>query len=117
MTAKPAKTRSLVTGFNPVPGVLLMLNLISAFFFYRLDLSMGKIHTLSKTSKNLVRRLKDNVVVKVYLSNNLPPDYNVMARYAKDLLSEYKQYGGNRFRFELVSQANEDEFQGSGSPG
>jgi len=109
---KPAKTRSLLTGLILSLALLLILNLVSAFFFYRLDFSKGKIHTLSKTSKNLVRSLKDNAVVKVYLSNNLPPDFNVMARYAKDLLAEYKQFGGNRFRFEIVSQTNEDEFRG-----
>lgn len=109
---KSAKTRSLVTGLVLSLALLLVLNLISAFFFYRLDFSLGKIHTLSQTSKNLVRDLKDNTVVKVYLSNNLPPDYNVLARYAKDLLSEYKQYGGSRFRYEIVSQSNEDEFRG-----
>lgn len=112
MIKKPAKTRSLLTGLILSLAVLVLLNLVSAFFFYRLDFSLGRIHTLSKTSKNLVRDLKDNTVVKVYLSDNLPPEYNVLARYAKDLLSEYKQYGGSRFRYEIVSRSNEDEFRG-----
>ena len=111
-TAKPAKTRSILTGLILSLALLVILNLISAFFFYRLDFSQGKVHTLSKTSKNLARNLQDNVVVKVYLSSNLPPDFNIMARYAKDLLSEYKQYSGSRFRYEIVSQTNEDEFRG-----
>jgi len=110
---KKAKTRSIVTGLMLSLALLLILNLLSNFFFYRLDLSKGKIHTLSKTSKNLVRKLNDNVVVKVYLSKNLPPDYSVLARYTKDLLGEYKQYGRNRFRYEFVSTANEDEFSGA----
>lgn len=109
---KQPKTRSLLTGLILSIALLVLLNLVSTFFFYRLDLSQGKIHTLSKTSKNLVRKLDDNVVAKVYLSNNLPPDYNVMARYAKDLLGEYKQYGGRHFRFEYVSTSNEDVFRG-----
>jgi ABC-2 type transport system permease protein len=110
---KIAKTRSIVTGLLLSLALLFILNLLSSFFFYRLDFSKGKIHTLSKTSKNLVRKLSDNVVVKVYLSRNLPPDYNVLARYAKDLLGEYKQYGGKHFRFEFVSTNNEDEFSGA----
>lgn len=105
------KTRSIFTGLILSLAVLVVLNLVSAFFFYRLDVSKGKIHTLSKTSKNLVSNLKDNVVVKVYFSDNLPPDFNTVARYAKDLLGEYKQYGGNRFRYEFVKQTNEDEFR------
>ncbi len=112
VAAKKAKTRSIVTGLMLSLALLFILNLASAFFFYRLDLSKGKIHTLSKTSKNLAGNLKDNVVVKVYLSNNLPPDYNVLTRYTKDLLGEYKQYSKGRFRFELVNTSNEDEFRG-----
>jgi gliding-associated putative ABC transporter substrate-binding component GldG len=112
---KKAKTRSIVTGLLLSLALLFILNLVSAFVFYRLDLSKGKIHTLSKTSKNLVRKLDDNVVVKVYLSDNLPAEYNVLARYAKDLLSEYKLYGGNHFRYEIVPQTNLDEFQGQAS--
>ncbi len=111
-TQKKAKTRSIFTGLMLSIALLVILNLLSSFFFYRLDLSKGKIHTLSKTSKNLVRKLNDNVVVKVYLSGNLPPDYSTLARYTKDILGEYKQYGGNRFRYEIVSTANEDEFSG-----
>ncbi len=110
--SKQPRTRSLLTGLILSVALLVALNLVSNFFFYRLDLSKGKIHTLSPTSKNLVRKLNDNVVAKVYLSANLPPDYNVMARYARDLLGEYKQYGGRHFRFEYVSTANEDEFRG-----
>jgi gliding-associated putative ABC transporter substrate-binding component GldG len=106
-----AKTRSIFTGLVLSLAVLVVLNLVSSFFFYRLDLSKGKVHTLNKTSKNLVRNLKDNVVIKVYFSDNLPPDFNTVGRYAKDLLGEYKQYGGNRFRFEFVKQTNEDEFR------
>ncbi len=107
------RTNSIVTGLLLSLALLVILNLISAFFFYRLDVSKGRIHTLSKTSKKLAKDLKDNVVVKVYLSNNLPPEYNVLARYAKDLLGEYRQFGGRHFRYELVSTANDDEFQGA----
>jgi gliding-associated putative ABC transporter substrate-binding component GldG len=110
-----AKTRSIFTGLLLSLALLFILNLLSSYFFYRLDFSKGKIHTLSKTSKTLVRKLADNVVVKVYLSANLPPEYNTMARYAKDLLAEYKLYGGYRFRYEFVPTANQDEFQGQAS--
>lgn len=107
-----AKTRSIFTGLILSLILLVILNLISSFFFYRLDFSKGKIHTLSKTSKTLVSKLNDNVVVKVYLSSNLPPDYSVLARYAKDILAEYKQYGKNRFRYEIIGTNNEDAFRG-----
>jgi ABC-2 type transport system permease protein len=108
---RKAKTRSIATTLILSLALLLVLNLLSSYIFYQIDLSKGKTHTLSKTSKNLVRNLKDNVVIKVYLSKDLPPDYNVLARYAKDLLSSYKLYGRTHFRYEYVNQTNEDEFR------
>lgn len=105
------KTRSFVTGLILALALLLLLNLVSSFFYYRIDLSKGKIHTLSKASRNLVHNLKDNLVIKVYLSDNLPPEYNALARYAKDLLAEYKQAGGRHVRYEFVSRTNEDAFR------
>jgi gliding-associated putative ABC transporter substrate-binding component GldG len=104
-------TKSIVTGLLLSIAMLVLLNLISAFVYTRLDFSKGKIHTLSKTSKKLVHNLKDNIVVKVYLSNNLPPEYATIARYTKDLLGEYKQSGGSHFRYEIISTTNEDMFK------
>ncbi|MBM4398891.1 MAG: Gldg family protein [Candidatus Cloacimonetes bacterium] len=112
ISIKPAKTRSIVTSLVLIMVILVILNLVSSYVYYRFDVSKGKVHTLSKTSKNLTRNLKDNIVVKVYFSNNLPPEYNVLSRYAKDLLSEYRQFGGSRFRYKFINQTNEDEFRG-----
>lgn len=109
---KKAKTYSLLTGLLLTLGILVVLNLVSSFFFARLDFSKGKIHTLSKTSKQLVRKLDDNVVIKAYMSRNPPPEYSILARYTKDLLGEYKLAGRGHFRFEIVPQTNEDEFKG-----
>ncbi len=109
---KKAKTRSLLTGLLIALGVLIALNLLSSYFYHRFDFSKGRIYTLSQTSKNLVRNLRDNLVANVYLSDNLPAQYNLLARYARDLLGEYDQFGGRRFSHEIVSRVNEDEFRG-----
>ena len=65
--------------------VLVLINLVAVEFFTRLDLTQGKVYTLSKSSKNIVRNLKDKLVVKAYFSKELPPPYNQNRRYLKDL--------------------------------
>ncbi len=105
------RTTSLLTGLVLSLVLLVIINLVSFFLYTRLDFSKGRIHTLSRTSKNIVRELKDNLVVKVYFSHNLPADYSLLATYCKDLLSEYKTSSRGRFRYEFVSPANDEEFR------
>jgi gliding-associated putative ABC transporter substrate-binding component GldG len=96
--------------------VLILVNLVAVNFFTRIDLTEGKVYTLSDASKNIVRNLKDRLVVKAYFTKDLPPPYNQNSRYLRDQLDDYKAYGGGNFQYEFVdpgSEANlEKEAQG-----
>jgi len=91
--------------------VLVLINLVGVEFFTRLDLSKGKMYTLSSASKKIVRNLSDKLVVKAYFSEELPPPYNQNRRYLKDELDEYKAYGGGRFQYEFVDPGSEESLE------
>lgn len=88
-------------------GILLVLNLISTQLFTRLDLTEGKIYSLSKASRQLVRNLDDRLVTKAYFSKDLPAPYNSNARYLRDQLEEYKAYSNGKFTFEFVDPGSD----------
>jgi len=92
-------------------GILLVLNLISTQIFSRLDLTEGKVYTLSKGSKDLVRNLDDPLTVKAYFSRDLPAPYNANARYLRDQLDDYKAYSGGKFKYEFVDPGSEEELE------
>jgi ABC-type uncharacterized transport system involved in gliding motility auxiliary subunit len=83
-------------------AILLVINLISVYLFTRLDLTEGKVFSLSKTSKDIARNLDDKVIVKMYFSEDLPPPYNTNARYLKDKLEEYRAYSKGNLKLELI---------------
>ncbi len=110
--------RSAATLFL-ILAILLVLNLISVNLFARLDLTEGKVFSLSKASKNVVRNLNDRLIVKMYFTKDLPPPYNSYVRYLKDQLEEYQAYAGGKLKLEMIDPTDEEkelEAQGYGIP-
>jgi gliding-associated putative ABC transporter substrate-binding component GldG len=93
--------------FLLILAILLVLNLISVNLFARLDLTEGKVFSLSKASKDVVRGLNDRLIIKMYFTKDLPPPYNSYARYLKDKLEEYQAYAGGRLKVEMIDPGEE----------
>lgn len=74
---------------------IVAVNVVGYKFFHRFDLTAEKSYTVSDSTKNVLRDLKDKVVIKLFISKNLPPDYQIIAEYVTDLVEEYQKYSGN----------------------
>lgn len=94
-----------------VIGILIAVNLISSRVFGRLDLTEAKVYTLSPSSKDVVRDLKDYVNVKAYISDNLPAELKSHSRYVRDLLDEYRSNSKSKFRFEAVDPGTDKSME------
>lgn len=92
-------------------ALVIILNLVGAYLYLRLDFSKGRIYTLGKSSKEAVKQLDDNFVVKVFASPELPVEFRYMDRYLKDLLGEFSLYSRNRFHFEYVDNKDKEKFR------
>jgi gliding-associated putative ABC transporter substrate-binding component GldG len=101
-------------------AVIIVINLISLNIFFRLDFSKGRIYSLSPSSKVAVRQLDDRMLVKAFFTDKLPPQFATIRRYTRDLLEEYKNASGGRFRYEFINPADDtqlrEEAQRSGVP-
>lgn len=75
--------------------VIAVINIGGYKFFHRFDLTAEKSYTVSGATKDILRELKDKVVIKLFISKNLPPDYQVIAEYVNDIVEEYQKYSGN----------------------
>lgn len=102
-----------------VGAILVVINLISVYLFSRLDLTEGRVFSLSQASKDIVANLDDKVIIKLYFSEDLPPPYDTYARYLKDKLEEYRAYARGNLKLELIDpirQNREMEAQRHGIP-
>ena len=81
--------------------LLVLINLVGANSFFRLDLTSPKSYSLSQSSKEVVRNLEEPLSVKVFFSNNLPSPYNTVEQYLEDILVEYKGSANKNFSYEF----------------
>ncbi len=108
------KKKLAVTGFSAIAlivVILIVVNLISVNLFGRVDLSEGKIYSLSESSKELMRSLNDRITIKCYFSEDLEPPYNAHARYVRDQLDEYKSYSGGNLSYSFIDPIKEGKEQ------
>ena len=105
------KKNAVITNTIILIAILILLNLVSLSVFTRLDLSKGKVYSLSKASKETAKNLDDRIVIKAYFSKNLPGELADSKRYAEDLLSEYQAYSHGKLRYEFVDPGSEEDLK------
>ena len=74
--------------FLLITAALVVINILSATFFVRLDLTEDKRFTLSKATKRILKELKQPITVTAYFSKDLPADLTKAQRDFKDMLVE-----------------------------
>jgi len=101
---KSVKKENLLR-FGSVILLIIGLNIIFSFFFARLDLTVEKRYTLSKSTKTMLKNLEDVIYVKVYLSGKkLPPDYAELSQKMRELLDEMRICSDN-IEYEFIDPA------------
>ncbi len=93
----------LRTRLGIIFGILVLINIISSRYHARIDATQEKRFSLSTPTKNLLKGLKDDVVIEVYLKGNLPAGFQRLSEGTRDVLNEFKQYGGSKIRFEFIN--------------
>lgn len=94
-----------------VTGIVLVVNFILGYVPMRLDTSEGKIYSLTEGSKGVLKKLDDNLIVKIVFSRDLPPPYNLNKNYVEDILAEYRRASGGRIKLEYVDPAASDKLK------
>jgi gliding-associated putative ABC transporter substrate-binding component GldG len=74
---------------------IIVINLISNFFFKRFDLTQDKRYTLSETTLNIIKEVESPLYIEVYLEGNFPPEFKRLQNETKQLLEEFTAYNSN----------------------
>lgn len=96
-------------------AIIVVLNLLSIFVFYRIDLTKSKSYTLSKSTKVLLSQAKEEIRIKLFFSKNIPSELLSTKNYVKDLLSEYQSVSKGKLVFEFVDSSNDTKFKSDAS--
>ncbi len=86
-----------------VLALLVLLNLVSSFYFFRIDLTEEKRYTIKAPTKAMLGRLDDDVYVEVFLAGDLNAGFTRLQKSVREILEEFRVYSGNRVRFTFTN--------------
>jgi len=76
---------------------LVLINVVATRFNYRWDLTQDKRYTLSETTKDLLAKIDEKLLVKVYLKGDFPLDFKRLQKEVSQHIYELKSYNGNLY--------------------
>lgn len=79
--------------------VIILINLASTTFFFRVDLTENNSYSISKASKEVVSTLSEPLTINVFFTKNLPAPHNSTEQYIRDLLEEYSLSSNQFFNY------------------
>lgn len=82
--------------------IIILLNAILSNYFFRIDLTKEKRYTLAEPSKNLAAKVKEGILVKVYLEGDFPAGFKRLQKATKEMLDEFKIYSNNNIQYEFI---------------
>ncbi|MBP5307129.1 MAG: gliding motility-associated ABC transporter substrate-binding protein GldG [Paludibacteraceae bacterium] len=85
--------------------VLVLVNVLAQFFFFRLDLTDDGRYSLSDNTKQLLSSLTAKPRVTVYLDGDLNPGFLRLKKGTQELLEEMKVYAAEGLDYEFVNPA------------
>lgn len=85
-----------------------LINAAGITLFFRLDLTEGKIYSISKASKEVVSTLSEPLTIKVFFTKNLSAPHNNTERYLHDLLEEYSTDANQYFNYSFYDVSAEE---------
>ena len=101
--------KSITTQILLILAVLIVINVLSERFFFRLDFTADQRYTLSKATKNILKQLDEPVTVTAYFTEDLPPDLATTRRDFKDLLIEYANISKGNVLYEFINPNKDQE--------
>jgi ABC-2 type transport system permease protein len=90
-----------------VLALLVAVNFLASMFFFRIDLTQEKRYSLSEATVNLLDNLNEDIIIKVYLTGSLNPDFTRLADATRQTLNEFKSEAGSRISYKFIDPTAE----------
>ena len=75
--------------------ILIVVNVVSNQFFKRFDLTSDKRYTLSETTLNTLKNVKEPIHIDIFLDGEFPAAFKRLQNETYQLLEEYKAHNNN----------------------
>ena len=83
-------------------AIVFIICYISSYIFFRIDLTQEKRFTISPVSKNILKKLPDEVLIKVYLDGDIPLGFKRLQKAVREMLDEFRIYAGQNINYQFI---------------
>lgn len=83
-------------------GIVLVSAFLLSFFFFKIDLTEEKRHSLTPATKEMLKNLDDNLFVRCYLHGEFPAGFKHLEQSVKERLDEFSDYSDGRIDYEFI---------------
>ena len=101
--------KKLVITTTLLIAILLVINLLSNDFHFRLDLTEGRQYTLGQSTMGILKNLEEPVTITAYFSENLPANVLKTRKDFQDLLIEYGRRSGQMVQYQFVTPKGDND--------
>jgi len=101
--------RRLRIGTAALALTVVGLNLVGSEIHGRIDLTEEKLYTLSDGTREILGDLDDLVTIKLFVSEELPPEVQTTLRDIRDLLADFRRFSDGNIRVETLNPDEDDE--------
>ena len=88
--------------------IIVLINVIGAFLFGRLDLTSEKRYTISKSTKEMLKDLDDIVYFRVYLEGDFPAGFKRLRNASREMLDEFRAYNKN-IQYKFINPSKSED--------
>ena len=88
-------------------ALIVAVSVISNFLYLRADLTSERRYTLSKATKQMLKKIDEPVLFRVYLEGEFPADFKRLRNETKEMLNQFRAYNKN-IEYEFVNPNNFD---------
>lgn len=86
--------------------VIVLINIISSNYFFRIDLTEENRYTMSDATVRMLENLEEEVFIEVYLDGDLPSGFKRLQKSVREQLETFRAYGGDKIQFRFYDPAS-----------
>ncbi|MBW6502183.1 MAG: gliding motility-associated ABC transporter substrate-binding protein GldG [Bacteroidales bacterium] len=91
--------------FLLIISTLILLSYLMSFLRVRVDLTEDRRYTLSQVTNNILRNVKNDIYIQVYLDGEMPVPLKRLKRSVREMLDEFRIASSRKIDYEFINPA------------
>jgi gliding-associated putative ABC transporter substrate-binding component GldG len=103
------KKRQDIIEFSLLAGILICINIITSTYFFRIDFTEDKRHSVSEAAIEILEGVNEKLVIEVFLDGDLTPNYERLKKSIREKLDQLSLYAKGYLEYKFTDPASEPD--------